>query len=547
MTKYIFVTGGVCSSLGKGVAAASLGCLLEGRGLSVALQKFDPYINVDPGTMSPYQHGEVYVTDDGAETDLDLGYYERFTHSAVSQLSSVSTGQVYEAVIRRERRGDYLGKTVQVIPHITDEIKSRVRRLSKHTNADVQICEIGGTVGDIESIPFMEAIRQFAHEEGRGNVVFIHATLIPHVPAADELKTKPTQHSVMKLREIGIMPDILLCRCDRPISDEMKAKIALFTNVDKKAVLAALDITTTLYEIPLSYSAEGIDDIVMERLGLQGSPLDMSPWEDLVERIKNPLDTVRIAVVGKYAELQDAYRSIYEALLHGGAHHQHKVDIVKVNAEDVEADGAEKHMEGIHGVLIPGGFGTRGTEGKIEMVRYARENKIPFFGICLGMQSATVEIARHLASLENANSTEIDPETPYPVISLLEEQMSIEDMGGTMRLGAYHCHLMPGTKSQKAYGVLEMSERHRHRYEFNSKYREQLEDAGLRVAGTSPDGKLVEIIEIPDHPWFVGVQFHPEFTSRPLRPQPLFRDFVGAAVKEMEHQKHPLMASQGDD
>jgi CTP synthase len=462
-------------------------------------------------------------------------------------LSSVSTGQVYEAVIRRERRGDYLGKTVQVIPHITDEIKSRIRRLSKHTNADVQICEIGGTVGDIESIPFMEAIRQFAHEEGRGHVVFIHATLIPYVPAADELKTKPTQHSVMKLREIGIMPDILLCRCDRPISDEMKAKIALFTNVDKNAVLAALDVTTTLYEIPLSYSAEGIDEIVMERLGLQGSPLDMSPWEDLVERIKNPLDTVRIAVVGKYAELQDAYRSIYEALLHGGAYHQHKVDIAKVNAEDVERDGPEVHMQGIHGVLIPGGFGTRGTEGKIEMVRYARENKIPFFGICLGMQTATVEIARHLAGLENANSTEINPETPHPVISLLEEQMNIEDMGGTMRLGAYHCHLVPGTKSQKAYGVLEMSERHRHRYEFNSKYRERLEDAGLRVAGTSPDGNLVEIIEIPDHPWFVGVQFHPEFTSRPLRPQPLFRDFVGAAVKEMENQKHPLMASQGDD
>jgi CTP synthase len=393
----------------------------------------------------------------------------------------------------------------------------------------------------------MEAIRQFAHEEGRGHVVFIHATLIPHVPAADELKTKPTQHSVMKLREIGIMPDILLCRCDRPISDEMKAKIALFTNVDKNAVLAALDVTTTLYEIPLSYSAEGIDEIVIERLGLQGSPLDMSPWEDLVERIKNPLDTVRIAVVGKYAELQDAYRSIYEALLHGGAYHQHKVDIAKVNAEDVERDGPEVHMEGIHGVLIPGGFGTRGTEGKIEMVRYARENKIPFFGICLGMQTATVEIARHLAGLENANSTEINPETPHPVISLLEEQMNIEDMGGTMRLGAYHCHLVPGTKSQKAYGVLEMSERHRHRYEFNSKYRERLEDAGLRVAGTSPDGNLVEIIEIPDHPWFVGVQFHPEFTSRPLRPQPLFRDFVGAAVEEMEHQKHPLMASQGED
>jgi len=540
-TKFIFVTGGVCSSLGKGVAAASVGSLLEGRGLSVTLQKFDPYINVDPGTMSPYQHGEVYVTDDGAETDLDLGYYERFTHSTVSRLSSVSTGQIYDAVIKRERRGGYLGKTVQVIPHITDEIKSRIHKLAEQSEVDVQICEIGGTVGDIESIPFLEAIRQFAHEEGRDNVLFIHVTLIPHIAAADELKTKPTQHSVMKLREIGIQPDILLCRCNRHLEREMAEKLALFCNVDKGSVLSAVDITSTIYEIPLSYSKEGIDRIVMKRLGMEGSPLDMSRWEDLVERIKNPLGKVRIAVVGKYAELQDAYRSIYEALLHGAAAHQHTVEIIKVNAEDAEGGEVSRLMEGIHGVLIPGGFGTRGVEGKIEVIRYAREKDIPFFGICLGMQCATIEIARNLAGLEGANSSEIDVETSHPVISLLEEQLEVEDKGGTMRLGAYHCHLVPGTKSEKAYGATEMSERHRHRYEFNNKYRERLEEAGLRVAGTWPDGSIVEIIEIPDHPWFVGVQFHPEFTSRPLRPQPLFRDFVGAAVGEAERQRHPLV------
>ncbi|MCA9440281.1 MAG: CTP synthase, partial [Candidatus Omnitrophica bacterium] len=541
------VTGGVCSSLGKGVAAATVGTLLEGRGLSVTLQKFDPYLNVDPGTMSPYQHGEVYVTDDGAETDLDLGYYERFTHSEVSRLNSVSTGQIYESVIRRERRGGYLGKTVQVIPHVTDEIKSRVRTLAENTGADVQICEIGGTVGDIESIPFLEAIRQFAHEEGDENVLFIHVTLIPHVPAADELKTKPTQHSVMKLREIGIQPDILLCRCDRPIDEDMKNKLSLFCNVEPGAVLSAQDVTTTIYEIPLAYSKEGIDRIVMEKLKLQGSPLDMSRWEDFVQRVIQPEGTVRIAVVGKYSELQDAYRSIYEALLHGGAAHRYKVEIVKINAEEVEEKGCTELMHGIHGVLIPGGFGTRGIEGKIDVIRYARENEIPFFGICLGMQCATIEVARHLASLENANSTEINPETPHPVISLLEEQMKIEDMGGTMRLGAYHCHLVPGTKAHKAYGVPDMSERHRHRYEFNNKYREKLEDAGLRIAGTSPDGKLVEIVEVPDHPWFVGVQFHPEFTSRPLRPQPLFRDFVGAAVRIAEKQRHPLVSPAADE
>ncbi|MCG3196952.1 MAG: CTP synthase [bacterium] len=545
-TKFIFVTGGVCSSLGKGVAAASIGSLLEGHGLSVTLQKFDPYLNVDPGTMSPYQHGEVYVTEDGAETDLDLGYYERFTHSTVSRLSSVSTGQIYEAVIRRERRGGYLGKTVQVIPHVTDEIKSRIRLLAENTGADVQICEIGGTVGDIESIPFLEAIRQFAHEEGRRNVLFIHVTLIPHVRAADELKTKPTQHSVMKLREIGIQPDLLLCRCDRDLDLDMKRKLALFCNVQAEAVLSARDITSTIYEIPLSYSREGLDRIVMDYLGLEGSPLDMSRWEDLVERIKNPVGTVRVAVVGKYSELQDAYRSIYEALLHGGAHHQHRVEIVKVNAEDIEQHGIGGALQGIHGILIPGGFGNRGIEGKIEVIRYARENRIPFFGICLGMQCATIEIARHLAGMERANSTEIDPNTPFPVISLLEEQMKIENMGGTMRLGAYHCHLVPGTRSREAYGVPDMSERHRHRYEFNNKYREELEEAGLRVAGASPDGKLVEIIELPDHPWFVGVQFHPEFTSRPLRPQPLFREFIGAAVEEAERQRHPLVVPKAE-
>lgn len=541
--KYIFVTGGVCSSLGKGVAAASIGSLLEGQGLSVSLQKFDPYINVDPGTMSPYQHGEVYVTDDGAETDLDLGYYERFTSTVLTRQNSVSTGQVYEAVIRRERRGGYLGKTVQVIPHITDEIKSRIRLLAESSGADVQICEIGGTVGDIESIPFLEAIRQFAHEEGRRNVLFIHVTLIPHVKAADELKTKPTQHSVMKLREIGIQPDILLCRSDRPISDEMKAKLALFCNVQKEAVLSALDITSTIYEIPLSYSREGLNQVVMEYLGLEGSPLDMSAWDDLVERIKNPVGLVRIAVVGKYAELQDAYRSIYEALLHGGAAHQHKVEIIKVNAEDVEAHGVENYMTGIHGILIPGGFGTRGIEGKIEMVRFARTRNLPFFGICLGMQCATVEYARNMAGMDNANSTEINPDTPYPVISLLEEQHGVVEKGGTMRLGAYRCRLEADSLAGRGYGVPEISERHRHRYEFNNNYRNALADAGLRLPGTSPDGSLVEIIEVPNHPWFVGVQFHPEFTSRPLKPHPLFRDFIGAAVQEAERQRHPIMAS----
>ncbi len=541
-TKFIFVTGGVCSSLGKGVAGASIGSLLEGQGISVALQKFDPYINVDPGTMSPYQHGEVYVTDDGAETDLDLGYYERFTHSVLTRLNSVSTGQIYESVIRRERQGGYLGKTVQVIPHITDEIKSRIDLLAESQNPDVQICEIGGTVGDIESVPFLEAIRQFAHEKGRGNVLFIHVTLIPHVKAADELKTKPTQHSVMKLREIGIQPDILLCRCDRPISDDMKKKLSLFCNVQAEAVLSAVDITSTHYEIPLSYCREGLNRVVKDYLGLSGSPLDMGPWEDLVERIKHPLGTVRIAVVGKYSELQDAYRSIYEGLLHGGAHHQHKVEIIKVNAEEVERKGVEPFMQGIHGVLIPGGFGTRGIEGKIEMIRFAREKRLPFFGICLGMQCATTEIARHLAGKENANSTEINPGTPHPVISLLEEQTKVEDMGGTMRLGAYPCNLLPGTKAYQAYGVAEISERHRHRYEFNNLYRDDLQAAGLRIAGTSPDGSLVEIIEIMDHPWFVGVQFHPEFKSRPLHPHPLFRDFIGAAVREAEQKRHPLVA-----
>lgn len=542
-TKYIFVTGGVCSSLGKGVAAASIGSLLEGQGLSVSLQKFDPYINVDPGTMSPYQHGEVYVTDDGAETDLDLGYYERFTKTVLTRQNSVSTGQIYEAVIRRERRGGYLGKTVQVIPHITDEIKSRIRQLAERSGADVHICEIGGTVGDIESIPFLEAIRQFAHEEGRGNVLCIHVTLIPHVRAADELKTKPTQHSVMKLREIGIQPDILLCRSDRPISDEMKAKLALFCNVQKEAVLSALDISSTIYEIPLSYSREGLNQVVMEYLGLEGAPLDMSAWDDLVERIKNPVGLVRIAVVGKYAELQDAYRSIYEALLHGGAAHQHKVEIVKVNAEDVETHGVDAYMTGIHGILIPGGFGTRGIEGKIEMIRFARTRQLPFFGICLGMQCATVEFTRHVANMPGANSTEIDPNTPYPVISLLEEQQGVVEKGGTMRLGAYRCRLAPDSLAGRGYGVQEISERHRHRYEFNNKYRDALANAGLRISGTSPDGSLVEIIEVPNHPWFVGVQFHPEFTSRPLQPHPLFRDFIGAAVQEAERQRHPIMAT----
>lgn len=531
MSKYVFVTGGVCSSLGKGVCSASLGCLLEAHGLSVTLQKFDPYINIDPGTMSPYQHGEVYVTDDGAETDLDLGHYERFTNCQLNRLNSVTTGQIYEAVIRRERQGKYLGQTVQVIPHITNEIKERIQELTRHANPDVHIVEIGGTVGDIESIPFLEAIRQFALEQEPGNVVFIHLTLVPHVGAADELKTKPTQHSVMKLREIGISPDILMCRMNRALTEEMRNKLSLFTNVGKHCVLSALDIHTSIYEIPLTYSEEGLDKRVLEKLGLEAPRADMAEWRQMVNRLLHPEREVRIAIVGKYDALQDAYKSIHEALTHAGAHHGVKVVIQVAAAEEIETRGPQAVLDWAHGVLIPGGFGVRGVEGKITACQWARVNRVPFFGICLGMQCATVEAARNLAGLDQANSTEINPDTPDPVISLLAEQLHIEDKGGTMRLGAYRCSLQESSLALAAYGAHELTERHRHRYEYNGAYRERLERSGLKVSGVSPDHGLVEIVELADHPWYVGVQFHPEFKSRPLKPHPLFRDFVGAAAR----------------
>ncbi|MBE7558032.1 CTP synthase [bacterium] len=530
-TRYVFVTGGVCSSLGKGVAAASLGCLLESRGYKVALQKFDPYINVDPGTMSPYQHGEVYVTDDGAETDLDLGYYERFTNSVVTRLNSVSTGQVYDAVIKRERRGGYLGKTVQVIPHITDEIKRRIVELSEYSKADIQIIEIGGTVGDIEGVPFLEAIRQMALEVGRARALFIHLTLIPLVGGANELKTKPTQHSVMKLREIGISPDILLCRVPRRMSKEMRDKIALFCNVQPDSVVNALDIKSTVYEIPLMYQKEGLDELVLSKFGLPAADRDLASWRKVVDIITTSTRHVRIGVVGKYIKLQDSYRSIYDGLIHGGVANRVHVDIVKIFSEDLEEKGKVRRLANLDGILVPWGFGKRGTEGKIAAISYARKNKLPFFGICLGMQLSVAEFARNACKLKGANSTELDPNTPHPVICLMEEQKAIVDKGGTMRLGAYPCVLEPDSLVGLAYGAREISERHRHRYEFNNAYRDVMEAAGMRFSGTSPNGELVEIIELVDHPWFVACQFHPELKSRPRNPHPLFREFIRAATE----------------
>ncbi|HQQ01276.1 MAG TPA: CTP synthase [bacterium] len=532
-TKFIFVTGGVCSSLGKGIACASLGCLLEARDIKVVLQKLDPYINVDPGTMSPYQHGEVYVTDDGAETDLDLGHYERFTNSYVGRASSVSTGQIYEAVIARERHGGYLGKTVQMIPHITDEIKSRIQGLADSVEADVQIVEIGGTVGDIEGYPFLEAIRQIAWERGKRFTMYIHLTLVPHIVVAGEYKTKPTQHSVGKLREIGIQPDILMCRSSGPLSRDMKEKIGLYCNLSPDSVICARDIESTIYEIPLMYHEEGLDALVVDHFGLRGKDRpDLQSWRRMVNVIKNPRHgEVNIAVVGKYINLQDAYRSIYDALAHGGIRHSCRVNIIKVHAEAVEKQGPAALLQGIHGILVPWGFGKRGIEGKIDTIRYARENKIPFLGICLGMQCSVVEFARNVAGLEGASSTEFEPKTPYPVISLMSEQRSIVDKGGTMRLGAYPCVLKPKTRAYAAYQSKKISERHRHRWEFNMDYREQLESLGMVISGTSPDGALVEMVELKDHPWFVACQFHPELKSRPWRPHPLFAGLVGAALK----------------
>ncbi len=530
MAKYIFVTGGVVSSLGKGITAASLGRLLKSRGLKVAIQKFDPYINIDPGTMSPYQHGEVFVTEDGAETDLDLGHYERFVDINVSKYSNVTTGKIYSSVINKERKGDYLGGTVQVIPHITNEIKERVYRVAKESNPDVVITEIGGTVGDIESLPFLEAIRQIKSDIGKKNVMYIHVTLVPYIKVAGELKTKPTQHSVKELRSIGIQPDVIVCRSEMPLSKDMEEKLALFCDIDKDAVIQMID-ASTIYEVPLFLEKEGLDDIVIERLGLECNELDLSEWIDIVEKIKNPKHKVTIGLVGKYVQLHDAYMSVAESLRHAGIHHESEIDIKWINAEDVEINGPEQYLQDVDGILVPGGFGDRGIEGKIRTIKYARENQIPFFGICLGMQCAVIEFARNVLNLPEAHSSEFMPETPYPVIDLLPEQKDIEELGGTMRLGRYPCKLKEETLTLSAYAEDVIYERHRHRYEFNNQFKESLEAKGLVVSGTSPDGRLVEIIEVNEHPWFVATQFHPEFKSRPTRSHPLFRDFIGASLK----------------
>ena len=528
--KYIFVTGGVVSSLGKGLAAASLGTLLEHRGLKVILQKFDPYLNVDPGTMSPFQHGEVYVLDDGAETDLDLGHYERFTSCTLSRLNNLTSGQVYQSVIEKERRGDYLGKTVQVIPHVTNEIKARIREVAEKTSGDVIITEIGGTVGDIEGLPFLEAIRQFRHDVGPENVLFIHVTLIPYIKAAGELKTKPTQQSVAKLREIGIAPDILICRAEHEVEPDLREKIAMFCNIERRAVIEFRDVEHTIYECPLALRNQKLDDLVCGKLGIDAPPPDLTPWRAFVHHVIHPGNRCRIAVVGKYIELQDAYKSIYEALVHAGAAHDCGVKIVRVDAEDIQKDGAEPHLSNVDGVLIPGGFGDRGTQGKILAAQFARQRDIPYFGICLGMQIATIEFARNVCGLEGANSTEFDNKTQHPVICLLEEQQGVESKGATMRLGTCRTCLKEGTLARRLYGREEVGERHRHRYEFNQNYRQQIEEAGLLISGSSPDDTLAEIVEIPGHRFFVAVQFHPEFQSKPNAPHPVFAGFVKAAL-----------------
>jgi CTP synthase len=531
--RFIFVTGGVVSSLGKGIASASIGRLLVARGLSVQLQKFDPYINVDPGTMSPYQHGEVFVTEDGAETDLDLGHYERFTDANTSRSSNVTTGSVYHAVIRRERRGDYLGGTVQVVPHITDEIKHRIRLLAEANDVDVVIAEIGGTVGDIESLPFLEAIRQFPVDAGRRNCMFVHLTLVPYVGHAGEVKTKPTQHSVNELRRIGIQPDMLLCRSEQVLAQDIRKKIALFASLPTEAVISARDVDN-IYKVPLVYQAEGVDDLVLDHFGLEAPPPNLSRWQELTRRADEATDTVRIALVGKYVQLEDAYKSVSEALRHAGFLHGCTIEIDWIDSEAIEREGAEALLEKADGVLVPGGFGGRGIEGKIAAARYAREHDVPYLGICLGMQVAVCEFARHVADMEGANSAEFDPETPFPVIDLLPEQKEITDMGGTMRLGADPVKLHDATRARDLYGEAVIYERHRHRYEVNNMLRKRLEAAGLVVSGTSPDERLVEVIELRDHPFFVASQYHPEFKSRPERPAPLFRDFVGAALQRVQ-------------
>nr|WP_232243103.1 CTP synthase [Paenibacillus sp. GSMTC-2017] len=528
VTKYIFVTGGVVSSLGKGITAASLGRLLKNRGLKVTIQKFDPYLNVDPGTMSPYQHGEVFVTDDGAETDLDLGHYERFIDINLSKNNNVTTGKIYSNVITKERRGDYLGGTVQVIPHITNEIKDRVFRAGREAGSDVVITEIGGTVGDIESLPFLEAIRQIKSDIGRENVMYIHVTLIPYIKAAGEVKTKPTQHSVKELRSIGIQPNVIVCRTEYPLADDMKRKIGLFCDIDANAVIECRD-ASTLYEVPLMLREEGLDEIVVNHLKLTTEQPDMREWESLVQRVKSLHKTTEIAIVGKYVALHDAYLSIVESLGHAGIAVDSEIKIRWVDAELLTDANVADKLQGVHGILVPGGFGDRGIEGKICAIRHAREQNVPFFGICLGMQVAVIEYARNVVGLANANSSEINSSTPYPVIDLLPDQKDIEDMGGTMRLGLYPCKIAPESLAAREYNDELVYERHRHRYEFNNEYREAIEAAGLHISGTSPDGRLVEMVELAGHPWFLAVQFHPEFTSRPNRPQPLFKGFVQAA------------------
>ena len=532
MAKYIFVTGGVVSSLGKGIAAASIGCLLESRGLKVTLQKFDPYLNVDPGTMSPFQHGEVFVTDDGAETDLDLGHYERFTHAPLSQTNNLTSGRIYEQIISRERRGDYLGKTVQVIPHVTNEIKAAARRVAVSGDQkpiDVVIVEIGGTVGDIESLPFLEAIRQLRHELGRENTCFVHVTLVPWIAAAHELKTKPTQHSVKELRAIGIQPDILLCRTDRPIPQDMKDKIALFCDVAVEGVITASDVAS-VYEVPLTFAEQKVDEIVLRHLQINAPHSDMTAWSDMVHRLKHPTQEVNIGLVGKYVEYEDSYKSLKESLLHGALAHNVKVNISWIEAERLKWPDAQAELRKFDGILVPGGFGRRGVEGMLQAIRFAREEKVPYFGICLGMQTLVIEFARNVCGLANANSTEFDPATDDRVIYKLRELKGVDELGGTMRLGAYECQLAEGSFARTAYGKKEIQERHRHRYEFNREYEDILKKHGLKLTGETPDGVYVEICELADHPWFLGCQFHPEFKSKPLEPHPLFKAFVGAAL-----------------
>jgi CTP synthase len=538
-TKFIFITGGVLSSLGKGLAAASIGALLESRGMTVTFQKLDPYINVDPGTMNPFQHGEVFVTDDGAETDLDMGHYERYTNAVMAQKNNYTSGRIYYSVIMKERRGEYLGGTVQMIPHITDEIKRAVLQLDG--TVDVAIIEIGGTVGDIEGLPFIEAIRQLRGDLGREYSLFIHLTLVPYIKTAGEIKTKPTQHSVKELLASGIQPDILMCRTEVPLDAGIKKKIALFCNVEPKSVITAIDVDT-IYEVPLRLHEEGVDDRILEKLGIWTGAPNITPWHELVDKIKNPHKTVTIGITGKYVELREAYKSLHEALMHGGIANDAQVELRYIAADDLETGEVNKELEACDGILVPGGFGSRGMEGKIRAITHARENKIPFFGICLGMQLAVVEFARAIAAMDGAHSTELDRNTPFPVIYLMKEWYDFRtgkteirdensDMGGTLRLGAYPCKLIKGTLAHDAYGEDEISERHRHRYEFNNEFRQRLVDAGLVISGTSPDDELVEIVELRDHPWFLGCQFHPEFKSKPMRPHPLFRDFIAAALE----------------